>query len=145
MSFSHMNIRQSDEQEYFEAFLTMKNGKRMSRCNTCKAVSLQLPLFSTPIKLERIIMCSITPIMQLIARLLSFFEKKLLKSEKIVVSLPMVLDFELYCFVAIKLLNSNELSKSQDHFLYENFVFYAGAMHLRKFSKGYSYIYLILL
>ena len=77
---------------------------------------MQLPLFSTPIKLGRIIMCSITPIMQLIARLLSFFEKKLLKSEKIVVSLPMVLDFELYCFVAIKLLNSNELSKSQDHF-----------------------------
>ena len=46
-----------------------------------------------------------------IARLFSFSEKKLLKSEIIVVSLLTASKFELYGLAIVKLLISNELSK----------------------------------
>ena len=48
-------------------------------------------------------MCSITHIMHLIARLLSFFAKKLRKSEIIVVSLLTALKFYLYSLAIIKI------------------------------------------
>ena len=66
-------------------------------------------------------MCSITPIIASIARLFSFSEKKLLKSEIIVVTLLMASKFELYCLATIKLLISNELSKLRSYF-YSNFM-----------------------
>ena len=92
-----MNRRPSDEKANDEAFFTMKKGKRTSRLKTCKAVNLQLAFFVTPIWPDRIFMYSITPIMLLIARLVSFFEKNILRSEIIVVSLPMVLVFDFIC------------------------------------------------
>jgi hypothetical protein len=55
--------------------------------------------------------CSITLIMLSIARLLSFSEKKLLKSDGIVVSLFTASKFVLYSFAIIKLLIFNELYK----------------------------------
>ena len=116
MSFSQLNKLLNDESEYRQAFLTMKNGKSMSRLRTCKVVNLQFSLFSTPIWLERIFICSITPIMHLIARLLSFFAKKLRKSEIIVVSLLTALKFYLYCLAIIKILIFCELYKLQSLF-----------------------------
>ena len=53
-------------------------------------------------RLERIFMCSITPIIASIARLFSFSEKKLLKSEIIVVSLLTASKFELYGLAIVK-------------------------------------------
>jgi len=76
MSFSHKNKRLKDEPEYWQAFLTTKKGKSISRLSTWKEVNLQFSFFSTPIWLERMVICSITLIMQLIARLFSFFAKK---------------------------------------------------------------------
>ena len=116
MSFSQLNKLLNEESEYRQAFLTMKNGKSMSRLRTCKVVNLQFSLFSTPIWLERIFMCSITPIMHLIARLLSFFAKKLRKSEIIVVSLLTALKFYLYSLAIIKILIFCELYKLQSLF-----------------------------
>ena len=63
MSFSQLNKLLNEESAYRLAFLTMKNGKSMSRLRTCKVVNLQFFLFSTPTWLERIFMCSITPIL----------------------------------------------------------------------------------
>ena len=116
MSFSQLNKLLNDESEYRQAFLTMKNGKSMSRLRTCKVVNLQFSLFSAPIWLERIFMCSITPIMHLIARLLSFLAKKLRKSEIIVVSLLTALKFYLYSLAIIKILIFCELYKLQSLF-----------------------------
>ena len=69
MSLSQLNNLLKDEFEYRLAFLTTKNGTSMRRLSTCKVVNLQFSFFSTPIWLERILICSITPIMHLIARL----------------------------------------------------------------------------
>ena len=121
MSFSQQNRRLREEPEYRYAFLTTKNGNSISRESTCWLVNLQLARFSVPIWLERIFMCSITPIIASIARLFSFSEKKLLKSEIIVVTLLMASKFELYCLATIKLLISNELSKLRSYF-YSNFM-----------------------
>ena len=121
MSFSQQNRRLREEPEYRYAFLTTKNGNSISRESTCLLVNLQLARFSVPIWLERIFMCSITPIIASIARLFSFSEKKFLKSEIIVVTLLMASKFELYCLATIKLLISNELSKLRSYF-YSNFM-----------------------
>ena len=75
MSLSQLNNLLKDELEYRLAFLTTKNGKSMRRLSTCKVVNLLFSFFSTPIWLERIFICFITPIMHLIARLSSFFAK----------------------------------------------------------------------
>ena len=93
------------------AFLTTKNGNSIRRFRTCTFVNLQFPFFSVPIWLGRMFMHSITLIIASIARLFSFSEKKLLKSEIIVVSLLTASKFELYGLAIVKLLISNELSK----------------------------------
>ena len=121
MSFSQQNKRLNEEPEYRYAFLTTKKGNSIKRLRTCTFVNLQLARFSVPIWLERIFMCSITPIIASIARLFSFSEKKLLKSEIIVVSLLTASKLELYGLVTIKLLISNELSKLRSYF-YSNFM-----------------------
>ena len=46
MSFSQLNKLLNEESEYRQAFLTMKNGKSMSRLRTCKVVNLQFFLYS---------------------------------------------------------------------------------------------------
>ena len=115
MSLSQLNNLLKDELEYRLAFLTTKNGKSMRRLSTCKVVNLQFSFFSTPIWLERIFkrifICSNTPIMHLIARLSSFFAKKLRRSEIIFVSLLTALKFYLYCLAIIKILIFCELYK----------------------------------
>ena len=116
MSFSHKNKRLKDEPEYWQAFLTTKKGKSISRLSTWKEVNLQFSFFSTPIWLERMVICSITLIMQLIARLFSFSEKKSPKSDNIIVPLLMASEFKLYFFVTIKLLIFNELNKLRSLF-----------------------------
>lgn len=70
-------------------------------------------LLNTPIWLERIFICFITPIMHLIARLSSFFAKKLRRSEIIFVSLLTALKFYLYCLAIVKILIFCELYKLQ--------------------------------
>ena len=132
MSFSQQNRRLREEPEYRYAFLTTKNGNSISRESTCWLVNLQLARFSVPIWLERIFMCSITPIIALIARLFAFSEKKLLKSDKIVVPLLTASKFELYFLAIIKLLIFCELCKLRSLF-YSNFMLnYAGAPSLAK-------------
>ena len=116
MSLSQLNNLLKDELECRLAFLTTKNGKSMRRLSTCKVVNLQFSFFSTPIWLERIFICSITPIMHLIARLSSFFAKKLRRSEIIFVSLLTALKFYLYCLAIIKILIFCELYKLQSLF-----------------------------
>src|SRR5574344_2707539 len=116
MSFSQTNKWLSAEPEYRLAFFTTKNGKSNSRLSTCKDVNLQLSFFSTPTLLERIFICSITLIMQLIARLFSFSEKKSLRSDKIVVPLLTASKFELCTLAIIKLLISCELYKLRSLF-----------------------------
>ena len=116
MSLSQLNKLLKDELEYRLAFLTTKNGKSMRRLSTCKVVNLQFSFFSTPIQLERIFICFITPIMHLIARLSSFFAKKLRRSEIIFVSLLTALKFYLYCLAIVKILIFCELYKLQSLF-----------------------------
>ena len=111
MSFSHMKILPSEEPEYLNAFFTEKKGNSMSRLSTCRPVNLQFFPFSIPICPERIFICSITPIILSMARLLSLFEKKLLRSDIIVVSLFTASKFALYSLENIKLLIFNELCK----------------------------------
>ena len=77
MSFSQQNKRLNEEPEYRYAFLTTKKGNSIKR---------------------RMFMHSITLIIASIARLFSFSEKKLLKSEIIVVPLLTASKFELYFF-----------------------------------------------
>ena len=77
-------------------------------------------------------MCSITLIMQSSARLFSLFEKKLLKSEIIVVTLLMASKFELYSCPIIKLLIFSGLSKFRSYFYSYFMLNYAGAKSLAK-------------
>ena len=126
MSFSQQNRRLKAEPEYWYAFLTTKNGNSISRESTCWLVNLQLARFSVPIWLERIFMCSITPIIALIARLCAFSEKKLLKSDKIVVPLLTASKFELYGLAIVKLLIFSELSKLRSLFYSYFMLNYAG-------------------
>ena len=98
MSFSQLNKWLKDEPEYRYAFLTTKNGNSIRRLRTCTFVNLQFSFFSVPICSGRMFMHSITLIIALIARLFSFSEKKLLKSEIIVIPLLTASKFELYFF-----------------------------------------------
>ena len=77
-------------------------------------------------------MHSMTLIIALIARFLSFSEKKLLKSEIIVVPLLTALMFELYFLATIKLLIFSELTKLRSHFYSYFMLKYAGAPSLAK-------------
>ena len=132
MSFSQQNKRLNEEPEYRYAFLTTKNGNSIRRLRTCTFVDLQFSFFSVPIWSGRMFMYSITLIIASIARLFSFSEKKLLKSEIIVVPLLTASKFELYFLAIIKLLIFCELCKLRSLF-YSNFMLnYAGAPSLAK-------------
>ena len=111
MSFSQQNRRLNEEPDYRYAFLTTKNGNYTRRFRTCTFVNLQFSFFSVPICSGRMFMHSITLIIALIARFFSFSEKKLLKSEIIVVPLLTASKFVLYCLAIAKLLIFSELSK----------------------------------
>ena len=132
MSFSQLNRRLKEEPEYWYAFLTTKNGNSISRPRTCTFVNLQFSFFSVPICFGRMFMHSITLIIALIARFLSFSEKKLLRSEIIVVPLLTASKFELYCLATIKLLIFSELTKLRGHFYSYFMLNYAGAPSLAK-------------
>ena len=132
MSFSQLNRRLKEEPEYWYAFLTMKNGNSIRRFRTCTFVNLQFSFFSAPIWLGRIFMHSITLIIALIARFLSCSEKKLLKSEIIVVPLFTASKFELYSLVSIKLLIFRELYKLRSLFYSYFMLNYVGVTSLAK-------------
>ena len=132
MSFSQLNRRLKDEPEYWYAFLTTKNGNSIRRFRTCTFVNLQFSFFSAPICFGRMFMHSMTLIMALIARFLSFSEKKLLKSEIIVVPLLTALMFEFYFLAIVKLLIFSELTKHRGHFYSYFMLNYAGAPSLAK-------------
>ena len=132
MSFSQQNRRLSDEPEYWYAFLTTKNGNSIRRFRTCTFVNLQFSFFSAPICFGRMFMHSMTLIMALIARFLSFSEKKLLRSEIIVVPLLTASKFELYSLAIIKLLIFSELSKLRSFFYSYFMLNYAGVPSLAK-------------
>ena len=132
MSFSQLNRRLKDEPEYWYAFLTTKNGNSIRRFRTCTFVNLQLSFFSVPIWLGRMFMHSMTLIIALIARFLSFSEKKLLKSEIIVVTLLTALMFEFYFLAIVKLLIFSELTKHRGLFYSYFMLNYAGAPSLAK-------------
>ena len=126
MSFSQQNRRLNEEPEYRYAFLTTKNGNSTRRFRTCTFVNLQFSFFSVPICSGRMFMHSITLIIALIARLFSFSEKKLLKSEIIVVPLLTASKFALYCLAIVKLLIFSELSKLRSYFYSYFMLNYAG-------------------
>ena len=132
MSFSQQNRRLREEPEYRYAFLTTKNGNSIRRFRICTFVNLQFPFFSVPIWLGRMFMHSITLIIASIARLFSFSEKKLLKSEIIVVTLLTASKFGLYCLMIVKLLIFSELSKLQSFFYSYFMLNYAGVPSLAK-------------
>ena len=132
MSFSQLNRRLKEEPEYRHAFLTTKKGNSISRFRTCTFVNLQFSFFSVPIWFGRMFMHSMTLIIALIARFLSFSEKKLLKSDIIVVTLLTASKFELYSLASIKLLISNELSKLRSYFYSYFMLNYASAPSLAK-------------
>ena len=132
MSFSQLNRRLKDEPEYWYAFLTTKNGNSIRRFKTCTFVNLQFSFFSVPIWLGRMFMHSMTLIIALIARFLSFSEKKLLKSERIVVPLLTALMFEFYFLAIVKLLIFSGLTKHRGHFYSYFMLNYAGAPSLAK-------------
>ena len=132
MSFSQQNKRLNEEPEYRYAFLTTKNGNSTRRFRTCTFVNLQFSFFSVPIWSGRMFMHSITLIIALIARLFSFSEKKLLKSEIIVVSLLTASKFELYFLAIIKVLIFCELHKLRSLFYSYFMLNYAGAPSLAK-------------
>ena len=132
MSFSQLNRRLKEEPEYRYAFLTTKNGNSTRRISTCTFVNLQFPFFSVPICPGRMFMHSITLVIALIARLFSFSEKKLLKSEIIIVPLFTASKFELYCLTIIKLLIFSELNKLRSLFYSYFMLNYAGAPALAK-------------
>ena len=132
MSFSQLNRRLKEEPEYWYAFLTTKNGNSIRRFRTCTFVNLQFSFFSAPICFGRMFMHSMTLIMALIARFLSFSEKKLLRSEIIVVPLLTASKFELYCLVTIKLLIFSELDKLRSFFYSYFMLNYAGEPSLAK-------------
>ena len=126
MSFSQQNRRLNEEPEYRYAFLTTKNGNNTRRFRTCTFVNLQFSFFSVPIWSGRMFMHSITLIIALIARLFSFSEKKLLKSEIIVIPLLTASKFELYFLAIIKVLIFSELSKLRSYFYSYFMLNYAG-------------------
>ena len=126
MSFSQQNRRLNEEPEYRYAFLTTKNGNSTRRFRTCTLVNLQFSFFSVPIWSGRMFMHSITLIIALIARLFSFSEKKLLKSEIIVIPLLTASKFELYFWAIIKVLIFSELSKLRSYFYSYFMLNYAG-------------------
>lgn len=126
MSFSQQNRRLNEEPEYRYAFLTTKNGNSTRRFRTCTFVNLQFSFFSVPIWSGRMFMHSITLIIALIARLFSFSEKKLLKSEIIVIPLLTASKFELYFLAIIKVLIFSELSKLRSYFYSYFMLNYAG-------------------
>ena len=126
MSFSQQNRRLNEEPEYRYAFLTTKNGNSTRRFRTCTFVNLQFSFFSVPIWSGRMFMHSITLIIALIARLFSFSEKKLLKSEIIVIPLLTASKFELYFLAIIKILIFSELSKLRSYFYSYFMLNYAG-------------------
>ena len=132
MSFSQQNKRLNEEPEYRYAFLTTKNGNSIRRFSTCTFVNLQFAFFSVPICSGRMFMHSITLIIALIARLFSFSEKKLLKSEIIVVPLLTASKFALYCLAIVKLLIFSELSKFWSLFYSYFMLNYAGEPSLAK-------------
>ena len=132
MSFSQQNRRLREEPEYRYAFLTTKKGNSIRRFRTCTFVNLQFPFFSVPIWLGRMFMHSSTLIIASIARLFSFSEKKLLKSEIIVVSLLTASKFELYGLAIVKLLIYNELNKLRSFFYSYFMLNYAGVKTLAK-------------
>ena len=132
MSFSQLNRRLKDEPEYWYAFLTTKNGNSIRRFKTCTFVNLQFSFFSVPICFGRMFIHSMTLIIALIARFLSFSEKKLLRSEIIVVPLLTASKFELYCLATIKLLIFSELTKLRSRFYSYFMLKYAGAPSLAK-------------
>ena len=132
MSFSQLNKWLKDEPEYRYAFLTTKNGNSIRRLRTCTFVNLQFSFFSVPICSGRMFMHSITLIIALIARLFSFSEKKLLKSEIIVVPLLTASKFVLYCLAIVKLLIFSELGKLRSYFYSYFMLNYAGAPSLAK-------------
>ena len=132
MSFSQQNRRLNEEPEYRYAFLTTKNGNSIRRFSTCTFANLQFSFFSVPIWSGRMFMHSITLIIALIARLFSFSEKKLLKSEIIVVPLLTASKFALYCLAIVKLLIFSELSKLRSLFYSYFMLNYAGAPSLAK-------------
>ena len=126
MSFSQQNRRLNEEPEYRYAFLTTKNGNSTRRFRTCTFVNLQFSFFSVPIWSGRMFMHSITLIIALIARLFSFSEKKLLKSEIIVIPLLTASKFELYFLAIIKVLIFCELHKLRSLFYSYFMLNYAG-------------------
>ena len=132
MSFSQQNRRLNEEPEYRYAFLTTKNGNSTRRFRTCTFVNLQFSFFSVPIWSGRMFMHSITLIIALIARLFSFSEKKLLKSEIIVIPLLTASKFELYFLAIIKVLIFSELSKLRSYFYSYFMLNYAGVPLLAK-------------
>ena len=132
MSFSQLNRRLKEEPEYWYAFLTTKKGNSIRRFRTCTFVNLQFSFFSAPICFGRMFMHSMTLIIVLIARFLSFSEKKLLKSERIVVPLLTALMFEFYFLAIVKLLIFSELTKHRGHFYSYFMLNYAGAPSLAK-------------
>ena len=132
MSFSQQNKRLNEEPEYRYAFLTTKNGNSTRRFRTCTFVNLQFSFFSVPIWSGRMFMHSITLIIALIAWLFSFSEKKLLKSEIIVVPLLTASKFELYFLAIIKVLIFCELHKLRSLFYSYFMLNYAGAPSLAK-------------
>ena len=132
MSLSQLNNLLKDELEYRLAFLTTKNGNNTRRFRTCTFVNLQFSFFSVPIWSRRMFMHSITLIIALIARLFSFSEKKLLKSEIIVVPLLTALMFEFYFFAIVKLLIFRELTKHRGYFYSYFMLNCAGAPSLAK-------------
>ena len=77
-------------------------------------------------------MHSMTLIMALIARFLSFSEKKLLRSEIIVVPLLTASKFVLYSLASIKLLISSEFTKLRSLFYSYFMLNYAGVPSLAK-------------
>ena len=77
-------------------------------------------------------MHSITLIIASIARLFSFSEKKLLKSEIIVVTLLTALMFEFYSLAIVKLLIFSELAKHRGYFYSYFMLNCAGAPSLAK-------------
>ena len=132
MSFSQLNRRLKEEPEYWYAFLTTKNGNSIRRFRTCTFVNLQFSFFPAPICFGRMFMHSMTLIIALIARLVSFSEKKHLKSERIVVPLLTALMFEFYFLAIVKLLIFSELTKHRGHFYSYFMLNYAGAPSLAK-------------
>ena len=135
MSLSQRNRRLKEEPEYWYAFLTAKNGNSVSRFRTFTFVNLQFSFFSVPIWLGRMFMRSMTLIMALIARFLSFSEKKLLKSEIIVVTLLTASKFGFYCLTTIKLLIFSEFTKLRSCFFSYFMLKNAGAPSLAKLCE----------